>query len=43
MTSRNGILQSELDGGVKIVKIIDKRLQFLWTFTPDHENIVDKS
>ena len=34
---------SELDGGVSVIKIINKYFQFLWTCSPDHGNIVDKS
>ena len=49
MTSRNDTLLRECEhrmvwyGGVRVDKIVNKLLQFLWTFSPDHENIVDKS
>ena len=41
MTSRNGMLLSECEQVNLMVE--DKYFQFLWTCSPDHENIVHKS
>ena len=45
MTSRNGMLLGKCEQVNLMVecKIINKYFQFLWTCSPDHENIVDKS
>jgi len=38
-----GMWTGELNGGVEVIEIIDKYFQFIWTFGPDKENIVQKS
>ena len=45
MTSRNLMLLGKCEQVNLMVecKIINKYFQFLWTCSPDHENIVDKS